>query len=296
MDNLNIIFDNDTSILELEQLDGRQLKLSSGLSSTNKTSSSSSPSNDGPNEYNSSSDDKHNAKDAFVNSDQNDELERENYASCRMDLVKDIRYDSGESKSSGFYGRLNFWQPVNNSGVMHLVARINYNRDSISKQQVSHNITKRESFRTPIERPPAEGISADREALRLRNKHQIWVVDSCENYKQRSNLLAELIPTDPMSYNYQFANSNGNNNNNNNLVNIDAEIIVSQFNLTDTNQISSRYLTLELPDNLIIACCQVINTNNPATNEFDSWTSVSMVQPVREDILPDRLRGMAKVG
>lgn len=273
LDNLNVIFDNDTSIVEVSH-SSSPLSLSPttaiNINSSNRHSSDNEPRLKGS------------VRDGFINGEHSEEADRESYATCR--LIPD-QNDSELEKT--FYGRLNFWQPVNNGGVLHLVARILY-KSVNHTTDYNHTIIKRESFRTPIERPPVEGISADREAIRLRNRHQIKLVQRCQDIaSQDGELFAELITASPNVFSGNKMDVDNRKEEDRNIV-FDSEMIVPRFNLTDINGIEGRYLSLVSPKNKTIACCRVETTNNPATNESENWSSVSVVQPIKVDFLPYR--------
>lgn len=263
-ENLNVIFDGETTNVELNPIQSTSSNESSMPTSVTLEAQTNGESR------------KTAINDGFINGDHIDEIERENHATCRMVLIQNI---TDEREQANFFGRLNFWQPVNNSGVMHLVARIQYSQSLTSNH--NHTISKRESFRAPVERPPAEGIPADKAISRLLNKHQIWLVQSCNSYKKLDSLLAELTPTPQVTPNATTSDK---------LVNFDVELVVAHYNLTESNELADRYLIFQLPNGKTLACCQVNLTENPPINELDGWSSVSMVQPVREDLLPSRLR------
>lgn len=124
----------------------------------------------------------------------------------------------------------------------------------------SQRLTKRESFRAPIERAPADGSVAQIDRVR----HRII-------FEGAKSPLAELSATGGGS-------SSG-------LVDIDAELVVSRFNLTEPNGIANKFLELELPGGAVIGRCKVIITDKLLPTELDGLPSVSEVQPTREDLL-----------
>lgn len=222
----------------------------------------------------------------FVNCDRGEDAEHENYATCLFaPFGKTATLQSTSNNTryiiGGQTGRFNFWQPINNQGVLHLLVRIRYQLD-IKESSTEfnataiHQINKRESFRAPIERAP-NGNDSSQHSSRTSTllKHQVWLVDSCDSdVPATGRLLTHLSPT---------GNGGGG------IVDVDAEIAVSQFNLTGTNAITNKYLLLNLPDGIPVGCCSVSQTDNLPASELDNLPSVSVVQPQREDLLPERL-------
>lgn len=202
----------------------------------------------------------------FVNFDrveaENGGYERENYATC---LVEGSPSDGQQIQDQA--GRLNFWQPINNRGVMHLVAHYTY------KLAPAKQLRRRESFRAPIERAPSDSPTALDKLIRSNHleRDQIWLVNSCDaNFTPPSSssvaaaaassspspdqvsagqLLAELTrqQVDPAT------------------VEVDSELVVGQFNLTGLNEIANKHLLLfrRRDERLAtrIACCKVIQTD-----------------------------------
>lgn len=315
LDNQNVIYDNDTTIelivqpinliAQNNEQTSQQQQPTPSASSTTSVLMMKPPQTihdvlDPTSQFSASSTNangnKFKGSDGFINTDHNDEIEKENYGYCKLNKVGASAGIQHQADSL-FFGRLNFWQPIHNGGIMHLVAKIRYTKQttSIEQPQASslHNITKRESFRAPIERPPAEGISPEQEASRQKNKHQIWIVPSCQvdsnNDWPRKHLVAELNP--PLS-GPEFAPIDNNSTSFSNIVNIDAELMVPRYNLTETNEIANKYLMIEMPNGNALACCQVnLTAQAPSPSELETWTSgVSIVQPIRDDFRPERLR------
>lgn len=193
---------------------------------------------------------------------ENGGYERENFATC---LVERSQGDGQQIEDQS--GRLNFWQPINNRGVMHLAAHYTYKLVAAKDKQAR---SRRESFRAPIERAPSDNPAALDKLIRSSHleRDQIWLVASCEgNFtppiqpsseagtppsatgSASSKLLAELTrqQVDPST------------------VEIDSELIVGQFNLTGVNEIANKHLLLlRRQDERLatrIACCKVIQTN-----------------------------------
>lgn len=219
----------------------------------------------------------------FVNFDrveaENGGYEQENYASC---LVERSQHDSPLISDQA--GRLNFWQPINNRGALHLVAHYTY-------RLAPAKLTRRESFRTPIERAPSDNATALDKLIRSSQleRDQVWLVASCEDdltatmmaqedatatlHSKSAALLAELTrqQVDPAT------------------AEVDSEVVVRQFNLTGLNEITNKYLLLLKRHDerraTRIACCKVTKTNTmPAFDlvpEHANKTTSQLIEATR---------------
>lgn len=242
---------------------------------------------------------------SFVNSERADEEPQEpqdNYATC---LLEPTNVDSDSTPGGhNLTGRLNFWQPVQNRGVMHLVARLRYEVNLTNVANSRSGRERRESFQTLIERAPPShmelGSSAAssspvaeldqlKHSMAARNQvvHQIWLNEchllaNSTASETNGRLLAEL----------KAFVTNGSH-----LVDIDSEATVGHFNLTDTNSIVDKclHLTQLVPGestgaHISLAHCRVAQSERlPPVNELDQPASVqspaSNIQPVREELL-----------
>lgn len=245
IDNLNVIYDNDTTIVELhqsKQQPNEDPQLTPSITGKQRIMT--------------------NTKIAdFVISDRAEEQERENFATCLLE---------SQSRRQQI-GRLNFWQPVNNGGILHLNVHVRYRRDLSGLSW--HALNKRESFRTPIEQPPANGLLAE---AKPNLRHQIWLVESCARAEDglKRRLVSEVRPT---------GDANGE------FVDVDAELVVAKFNLTGPNELANKHLTFNLPNGKPISCCKVAITDSPQqAGEFENLPAVSVVQPIRESLLPSK--------
>lgn len=272
LDNSNVIYDNDTTLV-LDLLQTQQpIKLQQ-----QHTHQQPAPIIKSNGNYLNDSRRSSKGLNDFINSDRNEELEsKENYATCLLEAM-----EKSNVSVSDLIGRLNFWQPINNGGVMHLLVRVRYHQlkgHQQQQQRQSKSIAKRESFRIPIEKPMDSDLNNSRSVKISENryeKHLIWLVDNCSSGERK--LLAEVSSTNTTA---------------NSLVDLDAELIVSQFNLTGNhNQISEKHLLFNLPNGQSIGCCKVNLIETLPVNELDMITSsVSVVQPTNEDLLPDRFQ------
>lgn len=261
IDNINVIYDNDTTVVELPTNDNYE-GLNSNTVSFGKHKSSSKMMND------------------FINSDRTEEVERENYATCLFEPL-------GNSKQvSSQVGRLNFWQPINNRGALHVLVRFRYiehNLNGANLSEPAHSVKRRESFRAPVEQIP-DGIN---NSLQINNsikkkKHQIWLTNECKTIHHDRQLLIEVNPTVESSQP----------NNESKVIDFDAELTIAHVNLSGANSIINKHLIIELPDHLNnkqvgreFACCKVKQVETFPITELDNLASISVVQPIREDLL-----------
>lgn len=268
IDNINVIYDNDTTVLELP-LDDNYGGLSSGNSLSFGKHKSSSKMGD------------------FVNSDRTEEVERENYATCLIEPFGDVKQVGSQ------VGQLNFWQAINNRGALHILARFRYtehgvNKDNTatndSRQPVFHSIEKRESFRAPVEHIPI-GInnSVGINNYLKRSIYRIWMANECKAVvNNERSLFIELSPSIELPQQNDEIK----------IVDFDAELTIGRFNLSGPNSILNKHLVFELPDQFNkqemarkFACCKIKQVDSFPVNELDNLASVSVVQPVREDLL-----------
>lgn len=261
IDNINVIYDNDTTILELSPNDNYGgLSLNSLIFGKQHKS----PSKIGE----------------FINSDRTEEVERENYATCLIEPFGNIKHINSQA------GQLNFWQAINDRGPLHILVRIRHKEYENSKLNTTndlrhpvHPIEKRESFRAPVEHIPT-GIT---DGSRLNRKiYQIWMANECKTVRNDRQLLVEVSPT------FETPQQTDGHK----VVDFDAELTINHFNLTGKNSILNKHLIIELPDQLNrreiareFACCKVNQVNSFPVNELDNFASISIVQPVREDLL-----------
>lgn len=255
IDNLNVIYDNDTTIVELPVNVAKQQQpvLVVGTQQGRTPSTSSKSMSD------------------FVNSDRTEENERENYATCQLESINNT------TSIIGLIGRLNFWQPIQARGALHLLARLRY-LEKQQERQLPQKLSgldrrRRESFRAPVERAPAEGTFVNNTKSKL-SRHQIWLQpNGCFSLNDR-RLLVEISQTN------LDETSNGSSSR---LIDIDAELMLSQFNLSgQSNVIIDKYLTLESPNGIPLGCCKVSQTERMISSELDSLPSVSVLQPTRD--------------
>lgn len=271
IDNLNVIYDNDTSLAE--QAPNKQLaQQATGVLLTPEFIGS-----DAKAEISKQLPAK--PLNQFVNRDRNEEFEQENYATCL--------FESNLTNGTSLVGRINFWQAINNRGVLHLLARLRYelktNTLISGNSSMKHAVNKRESFRTLVEKTPSDGadeLAAGRQPIKP--KHQLWLIESnleCQSERaalqlSKRRLLAEL--SSAFSTMSQKLNT----------VDIDAELAIGQFNLTGSNDLINRWLVFSLPDGSPIGCCRVTQSSIMPASELDSLPSVNVVQPIKESLLP----------
>lgn len=262
IDNINVIYDNDTTVLELQTNDNYDgLNSNANLFSKHKS----------PSKMND-----------FINSDRTEEVERENYATCLFEPLGDSRRVGSQM------GRLNFWQPINNRGALHVLVRFRYTEYTMNEtnsREPVHSIKRRESFRAPIERVP-DGINSGPQMNNSieKKKHQIWLANECKTIHQHDGqLLIEVSPTIESSQ-----PDNGSK-----VIDFDAELTIAHFNLSGANSIMNKHLIIELPNHHLnskqvgreFACCQVKQVDTFPITELDNLASISVIQPVREDLL-----------
>lgn len=232
----------------------------------------------------------------FVNFDrveaENGGYEKENYASC---LVEKSPNDSEQINDQ--WGRLNFWQPINNRGVLHMVAHYTYKFAEQQQQQLRQvkQLRRRESFRAPIERLPTAADSSPTtssldQLIRSNhlNRDQIWLVNSCDpndftaaaddktidDSSGSQRLVAELTRqlVEPA------------------MVEVDSELIVGQFNLTGLNEITNKHLLVVRRQDkgraARIACCKVSQTDTMPASDLperaNKTTTVQLTQATRD--------------
>lgn len=325
IDNLNVIYDNDTTLSDLiaQQRTQSQPSKPATSAASEPTSSTNEPILSGP-------------KSLFVNRERNEDSlmnERENFATCKLEppllvytngTVQNCRNGNGtEQFGTNLVGRLNFWQPIYNRGILHLLARVRYTRvrpepassnetvtapnESPVAEMKSAERNKRESFRIPIERArPFNGsqpMNDDWHAISAAStsnlpqrdigkqtspRHQIWLVtpdSSCgcgASSKSAPQLVAELRRSEQTDVSVSGAG----------VVDIDAEIALGRFSLApstsstdNANNLIGKYLSLTFGDETV-ACCQVTQSDTlPPVKDIGHLPSVSVVQPIREDLL-----------
>lgn len=290
-DNLNVIYDNDTTLAELPSSKASDLIASSSQKPSQSNQHHHQHLNQDQQQETASSGKGVNKLSDFVNSDQPEETEKENFATCLLEEF------SGQQIAQNLIGRLNFWQPVNNRGVLHLLVRIRYMR--INDSQRANSRKRRESFRTPVERAPMNSSSTllIHPEFSAKFRHQIWLVDNCKsnslvlNKTNHTNLLAEAsIYSDALSSPNRINNTNNNINNTADIFDLDSELIVAKFNLTGTNGLVGRHLNFVVPSGEQVACCQVTNSDILPASELDNLPSISVVQPTPEHLLPEKFR------
>lgn len=277
IDNLNVIYDNDTTIVELATAPhAKQRPSTSGGAGT-------------PN--------------SFVHSESADQVQEtsDQFATCLLEPSL-----AAGSQFHGLVGRLNFWQPIQNRGVTHLVARLRYSIRSPAEPDQSQASSakaagpgaparrRRESFQAPIERAPGDADAHQQqpvEAVGSKLRHCVWLVERAAGlagcatadghaHQTDGKLVAELVSTATVSGDRSQ------------VVDVDAELIVAHFNLTGTNSLAGKCLHLSLADGLQpIGVCEVtLSDDLPPATGLDHYPSVSVVQPVREDLLGRRQR------
>lgn len=245
------------------------------------------------------------ATNSFVDSanvyDAIDELQtKDQFATCSLEQQRPTSVED-------LVGRLDFWQPIENRGILHLVARIVYSLPTANSQAHNETRRKRESFQILIERRAPSDLDGDfqfentksqrEEKQPIQLRHELFLADDCEPNNRRAGdnqtaasggLFGEIKSTKISASGARRT------------VDIDAELVVGQFNLTGTNGIENKCLQLKLlhedRGTELIGKCQVKvgatapqqmenQNNNNAETKLDFASSVSVVQPVREELL-----------
>lgn len=239
---------------------------------------------------------------SFVHREHADETQeqQDNYATCLlMETLSEA--DHPPVNITKLAGRLNFWQPIENRGVAHMIARLRYSYDSeprgtpLSDSSRQLLRRKRESFQTLIERAPpsmkdqSETPTMTRPAA-MGNQlvHQVWLHDDddCtgairvngEPGKEQRKMVAEL----------KAFVVNG-------TIDMDSELIVGHLNLTHTNSILDKCLRMNLllandenqTREIQVGHCKIVQSDSlPPVGELEQVASVaSNIQPLREDLL-----------
>lgn len=264
LDNLNVIYDNDTEHIELSQAPASP---ADGAGAGGKAAPNGS----------------------FVHGEHGDEApeQQDNYATCPLD------FSAANAPLSSSVGRMNFWQPIKNRGALHLLARLRYEPTLVV---VSANQTgsegrqsrlRRESFQTLIERvaPSSGGLQNESATGKARphRVHRLWLLDDCGSAQTRRSLFAELKS-------HELPNA---------TVDLDAELVLAKYNLTEPNSIIGKCLQLEAASsdgdvaaaesaserNILASCTVLASDNLPPVSELEHVASVSQLQPVREELL-----------
>lgn len=280
IDNLNVIYDNDTNLVESPQSSSSS---SLGATNTGKPRSSITMGD-------------------FVNCDRPEEMERENYATCKLEPIQtENKTSESPQEIEALLGRINFWQPINSRGILHMLVRVRYQQQQQTiSSQPGRLITKRESFRLPIELPPTNSSSLIGSATNSRGnrKHIIRLsADDCSTISDKK-MMANLSDQNQIIVGEPSATTTGSlmGQIEKNLVDLDAELSVAQFNLTGLNELVKKYLVLTLPSGKPIGCCQVIETEQLVSSELDNLPSIQVVQPTRDELLPPRLKETSAAG
>lgn len=281
IDNLNVIYDNDTT-LTIEMASSTPPSLSPDVGAPNEVANQSTGCG------------KWRSQGSFVNFESGDDIQEvsDQFATCLLAGNKSAHIQQ-------LLGRLNFWQPIKNRGLLHLIARIQYNT-------TAHERKRRESFQTIVEhRPHTNETTTTSSPTGGQLRHQIWLLDLGEEdcnsvdgsqlagLNAINNLLGEMVSTTTRE-----THPNGGEHSKHLLtVDIDAELIVNRFNLTGAaNPIVEKCLVLTgagnekqaggEPTRHSIGSCRVtLSDRMPSVSELDHLPSVSVVQPIREDLL-----------
>lgn len=262
LDNLNVIYDNDNEPAELNLTSAPVNGF--GQYQANKreqTNGETAPSKSG-----------------FVHSEHADGVleQRDNYATCSLQSTK-----ANNSLARNLVGRLNFWQPIENRGVLHMIARLQFELSNNTTAAATLTRRRRESFETLVEQvAPNQG----QPAIETRKTIKIWLSNDAQesdchnslvaNSTGSRKLFAELI----WAANEQF---------NKTVVDIDAELVVNRFNLTAPESIIGKCLHLEHEqESFTFATCKILSSANlPPVSELEHLASLGSVQPIREELL-----------
>jgi hypothetical protein len=261
---------------------------------------------------------------SFVHREHADETEeqQDNYATCLLIAAND---GSNQANAGGgvakLAGRLNFWQPIQNRGVTHMIARLRYEYHSSSINSQSADETnntniatdgsssthdkqrsrqKRESFQALIERPPPVMSMAKPAPTAHTLIHQIRLYDhdcsslpplTTNNSASKAGKLVAELKADLV----------------NGTVDMDSELIVGHLNLAEPNPIINKCLRViltkangrsdpidrvrvsqqEANDELDVGHCKIVRSNIlPPVSELEQSPNVaSNIQALREDLL-----------
>lgn len=314
LDNLNVIYDNDTEHIDLsppQQQQQQEQLLVAGNERGQRGSNGSVKQ----------------AKSSFVHGEHFDDIQEQQdaYATCLLEPIK--RNSADDVVVTNLTGRLNFWQPIQNRGVLHLIARFRYVSTATPRgagepgdlATARGAREKRESFQTPIEHRPPILTELDRQkhdmVVQKQRHHQIWLLKECPDSLTSNDInsdnsngtvasaqaesQARQVQSGTLLAEVKSKESQG-------TIDIDAESVVGKFNLTDTNSIMNKCLELsfgtsELPRDesstkgssalspdgpKTLGFCKIVQSKNlPPVGELEHLPSVSEVQPIREDLL-----------
>lgn len=235
---------------------------------------------------------------SFVHREHADESQeqQDNYATCLLTVPTEPSSAAATQVNiSKLAGRLNFWQPIQNRGVAHMIARLRYEYNSNNSSKDITTSTKldssqqlrrrrRESFQSLIERaPPAmkdqNETTMSRPSMGNQLVHQVWLHDDdCTNAVAIANvnkgetqvkrkLLAEL----------KAIVVNG-------TIDMDSELIIGHLNLAETNSILNKCLriSLLLIDNSALTPREQNKDLDTTTNTSNSQQQQPQRQPLSQ--------------
>lgn len=273
MDILNVIYDNDTAIVGLAYDEPGANSSKSQLPPAVHANAT---------DPHSKRKQSNNIQSSFINFDDVDCADEsnknsDNFATCQLEQVSANHRSAANSNK---IGRLNFWQPKENRGATHLIARFRYHSNqtrAASDAGTTLARKRRESFTVPIGREMPPTIEASQ--MRFL-RHKIWLSSSADCSPASSNTLMWELKVPSAS------------NESAQLVDVDAESIVGKnFHLVGDKSIVDKCIVLTVSSagdaaELPVASCKVVSANSmPLTDELDHLPSVSVVQPIREDLL-----------
>jgi len=291
-DNLNVIYDNDTAIT------GSAYEKSTGDSSKGQTPPMSE--NNGTFELNLRN--KHannNVQSGFINMDQTEPDEtnknQDNFATCLLASIRD-----GKA-----IGRLNFWQPKENRGAAHLIARFRYPKgEYLTRTNDKLERKRRESFSVPIEGETPQNMMDNCNQVTMHLlKHKIWLRHPLNDTDCSSTI--EPIRNNNSTILMSELKVPSSKHDSDELVDLDAETIIGKsFHLAGDESFVGRCIALTVSmnssnksdesendknseANIFLATCKVTSSSTMPSNdhELDHSPSVSVVQPIREDLL-----------